>query len=1155
MDNSLARAEVPGYCTLCRSRCGTLNEIVDDRLVSVRPDPMHPTGTANCAKGRAAPELIDSPYRVLWPMRRTTPKGSPDPGWQRITWDEAMSEVANRLGVIRNESGPEAVAFGLTTPSGTPISDSIDWIERFIRGFGSPNTIYGTEICNWHKDVAHTFTFGTALPVADYSNADTMLLWGHNPTNTWLAQATAIGKGRERGAKLVVVDPRRTPLAAQADAWLPVRPGTDTALALGMIRAMIERRLYDHDFVLNWTNAAFLVDPRNRQFLSAEEIWPGTPGYVAYNRETGRPLPIAQDAGGVSGDWEIHNRVSVRLASGDEILCHPAFALLRMTVEPFTPDEVTRITGVPSESMLRAVELLKGGRRIAYHSWTGVAQHTNATQSDRAIASLYALSGSFDRIGGNRIRRGPALNLISGAGWLTPERISKALGITERPIGPPSSGWILARDFAHAVTEGKPYRVRALMAFGGNMLISHSDTELSQRALETLEFHVHCDLFETPSARFADIFLPVNTPWEHEALRVGFEINDAAAALIQFRPRMVSARGESKADYEIVIDLAQRLGMGDRFFDGDRNVGWNHMLSPLGVTVNELRKHPRGMSFDIDAREQKYRLPADGADPRSPPRGFLTETGRVELYSGLLARHGQPPVATYLPPQEFDATNPTEAKRKGQAEPFPLILSSAKSGYYCHSQHRALASLRKRAPDPVAEISSALAAARGISDGDWIRISSRAGEARFRARLEPQMADDLVIAEFGWWQASPEYDRPEAPARGRESTNFNSLIAADATDPVSGSLPLRSFRCQVSRDPFAEALNRGWKGFKKFRLDTIADETEHVRHLSFRPADGLPLPDYHPGQHVQVRLGGEATMTRAYSLTGAAEVADRHSLSIAVRHQFWIMPDGKHAEGRVSSAIHRLAVGDLVELSSPSGGWVVPRFGRRPLILVAGGVGITPFLSLMESMPDGDDLEMWLFYSNTSAKSHAFRDRIRTHVARLPGLSVLDYYTAPEPDCVLGRDYHHKGRITPDCISAELIARRPSVYMCAAEGLISTMASGLIRRGVPKFDIFSEAFRSPPEPMLDNGRTFNVRFARSGDKEEVWRPSDGPLLDFATKKLGISLPSGCRVGQCESCAIRIISGHVRHLGIPEPEETESCLTCQAVPVTDITLDA
>lgn len=117
-------------------------------------------------------------------MPRTNPKSYPDPGWKVISREQALSEVAQRLDTARRQLGAESVAFAVTTPSGTPLSDSIGWIERFIRLFGSPNTCYATEICNWHKDHAHAFTFGCGMPTADYRQADPTLLWGHNPAHT-----------------------------------------------------------------------------------------------------------------------------------------------------------------------------------------------------------------------------------------------------------------------------------------------------------------------------------------------------------------------------------------------------------------------------------------------------------------------------------------------------------------------------------------------------------------------------------------------------------------------------------------------------------------------------------------------------------------------------------------------------------------------------------------------------------------------------------------------------------------------------------------------------------------------------------------------------------------------------------------------------------
>ena len=177
-DTGTEEIRTAGFCALCRSRCGCISVVRNGQLVGLEPNPDHPTGQALCAKGRAAPELVHSPDRLLYPMRRTNPKGAADAGWQRISWDEALDLTAGALGRIREDAGAEAVAFAVTTPSGTAMSDAIQWVERLIRSFGSPNTVYGTEICNWHKDHATAYTFGPGsarrimnVPAASFTGA------------------------------------------------------------------------------------------------------------------------------------------------------------------------------------------------------------------------------------------------------------------------------------------------------------------------------------------------------------------------------------------------------------------------------------------------------------------------------------------------------------------------------------------------------------------------------------------------------------------------------------------------------------------------------------------------------------------------------------------------------------------------------------------------------------------------------------------------------------------------------------------------------------------------------------------------------------------------------------------------------------------------
>lgn len=1122
--------EKKGYCTLCRSRCGTVNVVRGGMLAEVRPDREHPTGHAMCLKGKSAPELVHSPHRVLHPMRRTAPKGAGDPGWVRISWDEALDAIASKLDALRREHGAETVAFAVTTPSGTPMSDSIDWVERFIWSYGSPNICYATEICNWHKDVAHMFTFGCGMPTADYRNAEVIMLWGTNPANTWLAQADAIAEARRRGARLIVADPRPTALAREADVWLRVRPGTDAALALGIAREMIATRRFDETFVRAWTNAPLLVRRDNGHFLRERDIDPDARQnrYVIWNITRGRAEALGEEHETLPADYALSGPHTV--ASID---CEPAFACYVRALDAYTPEHVEALTGVAAGDVRRAAELLAPGRRIAYHAWSGVGQQANATQTERAIATLYALTGAFDTRGSNREFVRQPSNAVSTYALLSPHQRAKALGLDERPLGPPAQGWITARDMYRAMIEGEPYKVRALFAFGTNPLVSQPDSARAHEALSALEFHVHCDLYETPSSRYADIFLPVNTPWEREGLRIGFEIDERAVELVQLRQRMVAPRGESRADYDIVFELATRLGMRDAFFGGSIEAGWNHMLAPLGLDVDTLRAHPEGIYRPLEQREQQYAMTTPAG-----VRGFATETLRVELYSEKLLRHGYPPVPVHV----------AQAAAVRDVS-YPYVLTSTKNGYYCHSQHRGVTRLRRRAPYPIVEMSRALAQKKGIEANDWVLVRTAQGKARFVARIEEALADDVLIAEYGWWQACDELGMKGYAALGETSSNFSNLVSSERHDPLSGSMPMRALACDIGPDPSFDRARRAWPGWREFVVTHLHDEAEGVRTVTFSAKDGGTLPDYLPGQHVTVHVPALGA-TRAYSLVGPACEPGRRTYTISVRHQ---------VEGAMSGHIHRaLEVGHCVDLRAPGGTFVLPMRSRQPVVMFAGGIGITPFICYLESLASASAIsqrpETWLFYANRHGASHAFRRRIQALREAWPGLHVVDCYAHPRTgEDMPGRDYDRAGYLDASIVDDDLIRRRARFYLCGPEPMMTAVTDGLVARGVPAFDIFKEAFRSPSAPRADASQRFIVEFVRS-KKTAQWTPVDGSLLSFA-EGLGITMPSGCRVGQCESCAVRVAKGATDHLSGNAPDEPDMCFACQAIPLSDLVVDA
>ena len=777
--------QVATFCPLCVSRCGAQATVVDGRLTALQPNPAHPTGRALCVKGKAAPEIVYHRERLLHPLKRTNPKGAADPGWQRVNWDEALDTIAARLLALAAEHGPECVVFGSSSPSTSAVSDAVDWITRLRRAFGSPNFCSYMELCGWGRFMASLYTFGAPVPGAylpDLDNAGCILFWGYNPSVARLTHATSTVAAVVRGARLVVVDPRRAGLASRADHWLRVRPGTDAALALALMHVMIERGWYDEDFVRHWTNAPLLVRSDNGRFLRA-----GNPAHhVVWDEQTGQPVsydpargtyPVPAEHLALSGTFEIAG-----------INCRPAFDLLAERCRTMPPAAAEAITGVPADDIVRTAQTLWESRPVAFYTWSGLEQHSSTTQTIRAINVLYALTGGFDAPGGNVLFEAVPANPVDGQELLAPEHRAKAIGVQQRPLGPARFEFVTGDDLYAAALDGHPYRARALVNFGANLVMAHGDTARGRAALAALDFFVHADLFLNPTAELADIVLPVTTPFEAEALKIGFEVSQDAQSLIQLRAPVVAPRGEARSDLEIVFALATRLGLGEHFWGGDIEAAFRYQLEPSGVTLEQLRAAPDGVRVPLTTRHRKYaRLDGD------TPRGFRTPSGKVELYSEVLAEHGYSPLPEFSEP----ATSPRS--RPDLATQFPLVLTCAKSLWFCESQHRHVAGLRRAALDPQVELHPDTARSRGIAAGDWVRLDTPHGSVRARAKLNASLDPQVVCGQHGWWQGCAELGLEPYPLLGPGSANLNAVLRQQPSDPISGSSPLRASVCEVAR--------------------------------------------------------------------------------------------------------------------------------------------------------------------------------------------------------------------------------------------------------------------------------------------------------------------------------------------------------------------
>ena len=238
-------------CQMCYSYCGMDVTVKDDRILRVEGMREHPQNHGRlCAKGLSSQQLANDPKRLRYPLRRIGERGSGK--WERITWNSAIEEITEKLIAVRDKFGPEYL--GYYRGQGPGWDTNYSYVCRFMNAWGSPNIFTHGHLCFTPRFIAHVVTYG-GYPEPDYENANCIMLIGHNPVYTSAVNyAPRIVQAKERGAKLIVVDPRFTNTASKADLFLQPRPGTDGALILSMIRIIIEEELYDPDYIEQWTH-------------------------------------------------------------------------------------------------------------------------------------------------------------------------------------------------------------------------------------------------------------------------------------------------------------------------------------------------------------------------------------------------------------------------------------------------------------------------------------------------------------------------------------------------------------------------------------------------------------------------------------------------------------------------------------------------------------------------------------------------------------------------------------------------------------------------------------------------------------------------------------------------------------------------------------
>ena len=673
-------------CTICYHSCGTNVLVEEGRITKVEGLKEHPLNKGRlCPKGAKAMELVYHPDRLKHPLKKV------NGGWKRITWDIALKEIADKLQSLKKEFGPEVLSI-FSGSIGVENLEMMELAQRFKGAFGSPNFISVEGICYRMRIRARQMTFGK-YPVEEM-DTKLYLLWGHNPDQSDFPLLQAIQENLAKGSQLVVIDPKRIRLAKKAEMYLPIRPGTDGALALALIHVIIKENLYDKDFVEHWTYG---------------------------------------------------------------------FAKLVSHIEPYMPQWAEKITWVPADDIQKLARLYATAESASIFQGTNTQDQTaNGTQNSRAFAILQTITGNINNAGGWVI--GPRLSLTS-------------LGIpTEKtPIGAKDYGlfynlWGKKSPFGQVVCfpDSVPDVIRSLIVTGGNPAVSLPDSNAFREALKKLDLLVVHDLFMTETAELAHYVLPACSHLEKNGLAYSYNVCHGIPYLM-LRKKAIEPLYESWSEFRFWKELSNRMGFGEVFpWETDEEVVELELRSS-GLSYKELKEEKKAGAYYSEKRYgmESYEI-----------KGFSTPSKKIEIYSETFHKEGFDPLPTYREPDQ----SPLEDSPLSRL--YPLILTTGARNLFCtHTQHRNIEALRKRNPEPYAEVHPKTAERYGINDGDPMIVESNRGQIKVKALVTEDILQEVVSIPHGW------------PGEA----NVNLLTDVHCREPIMGYPQMKSQLCSIRK--------------------------------------------------------------------------------------------------------------------------------------------------------------------------------------------------------------------------------------------------------------------------------------------------------------------------------------------------------------------
>lgn len=747
-----------------------LKTIVKDGKI-VRTEKAEYTGAEEhegyiCQKGIMSCRQPYNERRLKYPLKRVGERG--EGKWERISWDQAMDEIAAKLLDIRDKYGAKSLAMWNVTAS-LPPSQGLDCLlgSRFLGLWGATDPIQGYGLDNGpfyaaFFDMGNFYKYMTTDP-ANFDSSDFIIVWGANPVENQQRMAKHLVEARSRGAKIVDIGLLFDATAGYADQFIPVKPGSDPALSMTMVNLIIRNHQYKEDFLLEHTVAPFLVRDDTDLFMRDEDgnplVWDLDANAPASTVQGAKEIPVEHME--LDGEHDVNG-----------VHCKTAFARLREHAASYTPEWQEHITGVAPEVVEKLTEEYVAAPNAYVIGALGL-RYQNQGESYRSFYLLGMLTGNLGH---------------PGAG-VTSEMLPAGFPMifNDAPITMPNGRegykgvYLRQAEFIEQCQTQEPYPIKAFWVIQGNPVHNCPNRGLwLDKIFPQMELIVDNDIWMTDTCEYADYVLPAAMPFERYEL-----VASAAYNHIVLQEPAIEPRYEAKDPTFIYSELAKRVGLGE-YFD---------KTAEEWIAIRLQSKWPMiaGIQPPLTYERLKEEKVIRAATPPvnwDPFMGmqFDTPSKRLEFYSERLVPVDDQ-LAKYLEPLE--APTPMSLKR-----------GDAKHKYHFFSGRQRFFMQSMFSDDPVmAELSGGYptgrinpidAEAEGIKDGDKVEIYNERGHVVIEMKLDQVIPPGTVQCWFGWRHEAFEegmYSELIVPLGSKETLDDRALNWVKCTEDVGGYQP------------------------------------------------------------------------------------------------------------------------------------------------------------------------------------------------------------------------------------------------------------------------------------------------------------------------------------------------------------------------------